>query len=100
MSRLKPPLRLRAMDLPCGFMLFCTCIAVRCIEGKDNTGDFMTAYPNLQTDVLNNPIAWREALGALRNRSKWFWRLASAATALLLISPVFYGYFYFWQSLS
>lgn len=59
----------------------------------------MSAFPNLQTDVFNNPVAWREAVGALRNRSKWFWRGACALTALLLIAPALYGYYHFSQAL-
>ncbi|MCU0512116.1 MAG: hypothetical protein MUE40_06045 [Anaerolineae bacterium] len=60
----------------------------------------MSSYPVLQTDVYNNPIAWREAVGVFRSRSQWFWRVACAITAFVVLIPVLHGQYYFWRSLN
>lgn len=49
-------------------------------------------FPSLKfrSNLLDNPIARREAVTLARGRSKWFWRFAYGFTALLLIAPLIY----------
>jgi hypothetical protein len=47
---------------------------------------------DIHDNLFDNPITWREFITLFRQRGKWFWRILYAVTALIIFSPVFFGW--------
>ena len=47
---------------------------------------------DIQDNLFDNPITWREFVTLFRQRGKWFWRILYAVTALIIVSPVIFGW--------